>query len=391
MNLKPFLSLALCFVVTAIVAQERAIEKIRIDNETVAMTPSPWELINIDTKASLRGLHVYSENEIFASGTGGTMVSSIDGGTTWRVKVVEGAEELDFRDIHAIDEGTIVAITSGTPARIYRSTNGGLSWKMVYQHKDERVFLDSLSFWDDKRGVVMGDPITQRLFLLRTNDAGKSWKLSQRFPTTLPGEAGFAASGTNMIAKGQQKLMVALGSHEANQSNQTSRIVYTEDDFSSWKHSVVPIQRNPSSGIFSICFANEKDGVAIGGDYKNPDSNTSNYATTHDGGKSWSTPSPRHPPSGFRSCVAIWKNGSEIHFISVGTNGSDASSDLGNKWHRISNEGFHAIDFTENGRHGWAVGGDGRLARWLGIAKVRPVQMTEKTISKEPLAKPPIK
>lgn len=369
-------------------AQERAQEKIKVDDETVNVVPSPWQLIPLETTASFRGLHVLNENEIYASGTGGTIISSVDGGKNWRVTVVPGAEELDFRDIQAVEEGVVIAMTSGTPARIYRSTNGGLGWKLVYEHKDPRVFLDALSFWDSNRGVIMGDPITERLFLLRTFDAGKTWSLSKKYPNTQSGEAGFAASGTNMITIGKQKLMVGLGSANEGEFQQTSRVVYSEDNFASWQFGTVPISRSQSSGIFSLCFANGKDGVAVGGDYKKENDSTSNYAVTRDGGKTWSAPSPRQPPSGYRSCVARWTKNREVYFVAAGPNGCDASTDLGNKWYRISNEGFNTIAFSKDSQQGWAVGANGRLAKWLGIAKVAPIKMTEKTISKGPIDQP---
>ena len=187
-----FVCLCLGFIVSSIgLAQE----KIRIDDQTVAVVPSPWQLMAVNTKASLRGLHVLSETDIWASGTDGTIINTVDGGESWRVQIVTGAEKLDFRDIHAIDDGVVVAMTSGTPARIYRSTNGGSSWKLCYENTDKGVFLDAVSFWDDQHGIIMGDPIGDRLFLLGTDDGGASWKklesLQRRFrekPVSQPAE-----------------------------------------------------------------------------------------------------------------------------------------------------------------------------------------------------------
>lgn len=347
-------------------------ERLRVDDQTFSVIQSPWQSVKVETKASFRGLHVLSKTDVWVSGTGGTIANTIDGGKTWRVRVVQGAEKLDFRDIHAIDDGTIVAMTSGTPARIYRSTNGGSSWKISYQHTNPAVFLDSISFWDDQNGVAMGDPIDQKLFLLRTRDSGKSWRVFRKYPQTDPGEAGFAASGTNMTVIGKTKVMVALGGAEENRSAQTSRVMFSEDQGTNWNVGQVPMPRNPSAGIFSICFANAKDGVAVGGDYKQPEATTGNFAVTHNGGGTWSTPSPHVSPTGFRSCVAVWmKNGREVNFVTVGTNGTDLSTDLGNKWHRISNKGFNSVAFTKDGQHGWAVGADGKIAKWLGVVKVR--------------------
>ncbi len=347
-------------------------EKIQTGKSSV-VADSCWKLIAVDTKASLRGLHVRSEQNVWASGTGGTIINTIDGGQTWRVTTVPGAEKLDFRDIHAIDDATIVALTSGTPARIYRSIDGGSSWKLAYENEDEQVFLDSLSFWDDQTGIVMGDPIAGNLFLLQTSDGGQSWGKHKQTPTTLPGEGGFAASGTNMITIGKQKVCIALGGDQPESSNRTSRILISENAGSDWVAAAVPMERNPSAGIFSICFANPRDGIAVGGDYQQPNSTRDNYAVTHDGGKTWSTPDPRQPPSGYRSCVAKWVMGREINFVSVGPNGTDLSADLGEHWNRVSNEGFHSIDVSPDGEHGWATGSDGRVAKWMGIAEAKTV------------------
>ena len=355
-------------------------EKLQIDSDTVAVVESPWELMNVDTKSNLRGLHVYSSDDIWASGTNGTIVNTFDGGKNWRVHKVPGAEELDFRDVHAIDDGTVVAITSGTPARVYRSTTGGSNWSLVFENTDERVFLNSVCFLDDRRGIVMGDPIKDGLYLLATRDAGKTWRPFKQVPRVLPGEAGFAASGTNMVSIDAKKVFIGLGSHLEEQASQTCRILFTFDSAKTWKKTNVPIARSPSAGIFSICFANEEDGVAVGGDYKRPDDSSSNFAITHDGGLSWSTPTLREPPTGFRSCVSVWlKYGREINMIAVGPNGTDRSTDLGQKWHRISNEGFHSVDFSPDGSSGWAVGADGRIGKWQGIvnAPVKPKKKPE--------------
>ena len=378
------LILAGCCALTLCTTVHSQEEKLRIDENTVRVIESPWKFASVDTDASFRGLHVYSKRDVWASGSKGTIVNTNDGGETWRVMTVPGAEELDFRDIHAIDEGTVVAMTSGTPARIYRSTTAGSSWKLCYENKDEKVFLDALSFLDDRRGVVMGDPIGDGLFLLATRDGGNTWKPFKKVPRVKPGEAGFAASGTNMTTVGSKRVYIGLGSHLDGQVSQTSRVIFSVDSARSWKQTSLPIARGKSAGIFSICFADEKYGVAVGGDYEKPDDDSSNYATTRDGGRTWTTPSAKEPPSGFRSCVSLWRRyNREINMIAVGTNGTDRSTDLGNKWRRVSNEGFNAVDFGPDGRVGWAVGADGRIAKWQGVSNVA-IKPTTDTVKQRP-------
>lgn len=341
-------------------------ERIRIDDKTARIVKSPWQMMEADTTASLRGLSLFSARNIWGGGTGGTVVNSFNGGETWRVLTIPGAEELDIRDAHAFDEATVVAMTAGTPARIYRTTNAGLSWKMVYENDDERVFFDAISFLDDRNGIVMSDPVDAELFLLKTIDGGLTWQRMTKTPRTFPGEGGFAASGTNMTTIGFRKVIIGLGSGVADQPPKRSRVVISEDLMKTWKSADVPLPRHQSAGIFSIVFANANDGVAVGGDYKEPESTAGNYAITRDGGATWTVPRKRKPPTGFRSCVSVWMNGKEVNFVAVGTNGTDLSTDLGESWTRISNTGFHAIQFTSDGQFGWAVGSDGRIAKWVG-------------------------
>ena len=345
-------------------AQEK--EKIELDDNTARVVISPWESADVGTDAHFRGLHVVNDKVIWLSGSKGTVIVSSDGGKTWRQRKVEGAEDLDFRDIHAFDDGTAVIISSGDVARIYRTTNGGRTWKSSGQKSD--AFFDAISFWDETFGIVMSDPVDEKFWLARTKDGGKSWNSvkANKLPTPEPGEAGFAASGTNMCVVGESTCYIGLGGSPENQSRANSRILVSRDKGLTWNFGgPVPIARSPSAGIFSTWFADERRGVAIGGDYLKVDDNSSNYAVTEDGGKTWATPSPRVPPSGYRSCVAAWKTGREVKLVAVGTNGTDMSTDLGNKWVRISNKGFNSISFSDTGRTGWAVGQDGSVARWV--------------------------
>lgn len=342
-----------------------------------------WELMHQEPNASLRGLFVLDANVVWASGTNGTVIHTVDQGQTWKVQRLAGAEKLDIRDLHVFDEENILAMTSGTPARLYRSADTGATWKIVYESTDPQVFLDSVSFLNDATGLVMGDPINGQLFLLHTNDSGWTWEQVLATPKLESGEAGFAASGTNMTTLGGDHWAIGLGgdlpAEQTDQANSEggldqnienrplrySRVVIVDSQLKDWRISKTPVRRHESGGIFSLVFLDSKVGVAVGGDYKQPDVSQDHISVTNDGGETWTVPNSEHSPSGFRSCVAIWKpENSKPQLIAVGTNGTDRSTDLGQTWLRVSDLGFNAVQFSPDGRIGWAASSDGRIAKW---------------------------
>src|SRR5438876_12429720 len=79
-----------------------------------------WIKQKVDTTAAFRGLSVVSEKVVWASGTGGTVIKTIDGGGLWTVMKVPDAEKLDFRDLEAFDANTayILSIGNGESSRI---------------------------------------------------------------------------------------------------------------------------------------------------------------------------------------------------------------------------------------------------------------------------------
>ena len=150
-----------------------------------------WQRQTIDTKASLRGLSVVNEKIIWASGTGGTVLKTIDGGKNWTIIKVPDADKLDFRDIEAFDANTayILSIGEGENSRIYKTTDGGKTWKLQFKNTNPKAFFDALAFWDKNNGMAMSDPIDGKFLLYKTTD-GETWKplLSKSWIKSTDGE-----------------------------------------------------------------------------------------------------------------------------------------------------------------------------------------------------------
>src|SRR5229473_1907656 len=81
--------------------------------------------------ADLRAVMAVDEETAWASGTGGTWLRTIDAGRTWSSGTVPGAEQLDFRSLAAFDGRRAIVLSAGSPARMFRTANGGASWRDV--------------------------------------------------------------------------------------------------------------------------------------------------------------------------------------------------------------------------------------------------------------------
>src|SRR5688572_9121123 len=174
-----------------------------------AAAAGQWVKQTVNTTASLRGLSVVSEKVIWASGTGGTVIKTTDGGKAWRVMAVPGADKLDFRDIEAFDSNTayVLSIGNGDTSRIYKTVNGGDSWTLQFTNSEPKAFFDAIACWDANNCVAMSDPVDNRFVLISTVD-GTTWTKpgTDRRSPPVPagaGEAAFAASGTCLITRGK--------------------------------------------------------------------------------------------------------------------------------------------------------------------------------------------
>lgn len=306
-----------------------------------------WIRQDVNTTASLRGLSVVNEKVIWASGTGGTVIKTTDGGKTWNVMTVPGAEKLDFRDIEAFDANTayILSIGNGADSRIYKTLNGGKAWTEVFRNTKEKAFYDALDCFNKLHCTALSDPVDGKFVITKTGPA-----LPGKMPPALEGEAAFAASGTCLIKQGDDTMFFVTGGNAA-------RVFRSTERGYDWEVFDTPfIKGTPGSGIFSIAMRDAKNGVIVGGNYEKPAEANNNLAFTSNGGETWTLGTGL---SGFRSAVAYID---PITIIAVGTNGTDLSSDGGKTWKKIGNEDLNAV--AAKGKNAvWAVGPKGMVAK----------------------------
>ena len=313
-----------------------------------------WQTVvaaaNAGPGASLRGLTVVDKRVVWVGGSGGTLLRSLDGGQSWQDVAPPDGRRCDFRDVHAFDRDTAIAMVAGQPARVYRTADGGRTWSIVHQDARPEAFFDAITF-DGDTGFLFGDPMEGAFTVLRSDDRGEHWCVVD--PTALPvplgAEAAFAASGS-CIDVTQGTVRIVTG-------GTVSRLLASRDHGASWTALPLPLRCGAASqGAFGLGVDGDEL-VVVGGDYAAPLANEGTVARSMDGGSSWHEQATG--AGGFRSGVAALGHGA---WLAVGERGCSLSTDHGRTWQSFGREGFHAI---ARGRDGsvFACGGGGRVAR----------------------------
>jgi len=362
---------------------------------TAITARAQWEIEDSHTNASLRGIHNVGGGVAWASGTGGTVLRTTDDGKTWQTCPVplagtkDTAEKLDFRGIQAFDEKTAIVMSSGPGdlSRLYKTTDGCQTWKLLFTNPDKDGFWDALVSDEsgDRRLILVGDPVGGYFpeWYLWNSLIGKKTRF--RVPAHSK-ESLFAASNSSIFLIGGSELLATGGEG----GGRVIRNVDHGGDELSWvthPGAAVPVgDHTESSGIFSIAFdetANlltikrrsgiwqAEKGIAVGGDYLKPTESARTAAFTDDGGDHWLP--AQTPPHGYRSAVAY--DPDTKTWITVGPNGTDISTDDGRNWRALTPTPEEAPDADKNWNAlslPFVVGPHGRIGKLRATALAPP-------------------
>jgi photosystem II stability/assembly factor-like uncharacterized protein len=312
-----------------------------------------WEMESSGTTADLRGIDNVGGGVAWASGTNGTVLRTEDGGYLWQACAVPpGAEHLDFRGVQAFDANTAIVMSSGKGdlSRLYKTTDGCQTWKLVFTNPDKDGFWDAVVFKNPNAdteelaqdaGELVGDPVKGRFVVY--DHMGPDWPTNwtrecachPQTPKAREGEAAFAASNSSVLSFGRADFMLGTGGihgsrvfffHEQLAKGSRDEVYFVQDTRD------VPIATGKESrGIFSLGMRDRQNIVAVGGDYLEPDDSAETAAWTDDGGKTWAA--AETPPHGYRSAVAY--DPATKSWITVGPNGTDISADDGKNWRAL--------------------------------------------------------
>lgn len=279
--------------------------------------------------------------------------------------------------------GTFVDENIGwfTEGKIWRTTDGGITWKM--QKDDSNVLVYDIAFVDNVRGWIVGKTTPDYTpFLWRTINGGKDWEeiLTPKFYTLtfLDYYTGFAGgdsiyqtsdggeswrastSGMNPYPTSLSDIyfMDELNGWAVGESDLYNGIILnTSDGGETWQVSEYPVDINGES----IYFTNYLDGYIVGGGYHWQYS-TGLIWITNNGGNIWedrSPTSPRLKDVAFSDDTTGWAVGDD-GFIYY-------TEDGGETWEQVesgTNADLKRIVFVENGNVGYIFGKDNTLLRY---------------------------
>jgi photosystem II stability/assembly factor-like uncharacterized protein len=174
--------------------------------QVASPTSAVWQVQDSGTTAGLRGIDSVDGKVAWASGTGGTVLKTVDGGAHWTKCVVPDADKdgatLDFRGVQAWDATTAIVMASGPgdKSRLYKTTDGCKTWTLVFTNPGKDGFWDAIH--RDDNGIIwlLGDPVNAMFTLFTSKDDGENWyrwfnKGVQVHPGT---QITFAASNSSL-------------------------------------------------------------------------------------------------------------------------------------------------------------------------------------------------
>jgi photosystem II stability/assembly factor-like uncharacterized protein len=238
--------------------------------------------------------------------------------------------KIQYRDI-VVSKNHVLLLASGDSSKTYyRSFKSG---KTII-NSFEGQFLDGIAY-GRKVVFMMGDPIEGKFNLLFSDDHGISWQKTASQPYAKEGEAGFAASGTNVRVLSDKVWLFVSGGMD-------SRLFRTIDAGKTWTDVSMGFDSCESCGAYSFAILPDQTIVAVGGDYLKPDKGMNACRISRDGGFTWE--SSKVNLNGYRSNV-IFNDGI---LYACGTNGIDISFDSGTTWKAFSTGNYFTMTIFNN-------------------------------------------
>ncbi len=314
--------------------------------------PVTVEIVETDTEALLVSVSHAPDGTLWTAGTMGTWGRSSDGGKTWTMGTVAGADTLQFRDVQAFSarRAVLLSIGNGEASRVYTTSDGGASWTLRWTNREAEAFYDCMAFFDTRHGFAFSDAVGTRLPLIETRDGGVTWTAVPpgQVPEARPGEGGYASSGTCAMARGDNAWIVTNG------GDGPDRVFFTPDRGSTWQVVEAPIGSDDGGRGLATLAVGENglragllgaiDGITL--------------LRSDDAGQSWQRDGATTIEQVYGLAAVSYGRGGEA-FVAVGPGGLDVQRH-GGAWQHLSDVVFWGATAAGK-RKAVVVGREGRV------------------------------
>lgn len=282
---------------------------------------------------------------------------SEDGGITWAFGEYS-IPNTTIGCLHAISNNVVYATsflndyTEPNPTGIngvWKTVDSGATWtQQTSATFSNDSFVNSIHFWDENKGIVLGDPVNNSFEIFTTLNGGANWTQvpSTNIPSPLINEVGYVL---NIDTKGNT---IWFGTN-------AGRIFKSNNQGLNWTVSQSPIQTfggDENSGNFA--FKNENEGLLINNQWQ--------QWRTLDGGVSWNQEFPMGNVRIFNTVFIPETNNAYFQYGEdlSGSRGSSLSINGGQEWINLNplpnsvephvvkfknnNIGFCIGNYTEN-------------------------------------------
>jgi photosystem II stability/assembly factor-like uncharacterized protein len=313
-----------------------------------------YKKFQLPVNTSIRAIAAVNDSICWFGGSNNCYGYTTNAGKTWFLDSLNTGTKSDFRSIAVLSDSIVLLINTGSPARIYRSSNYGKNFNVVYENLHADVFFDAMAFKNNVEGYAVSDPINQCVLILHSIDTGKTWQTIPCNQITPPynGEAFFASSNSNIVFTHNTVHILSGGSRSRiYNNNQSSFIAYD-----------TPILRGAQMhGIYSACAQKENVFIA-GGDYNDKSYNYCNKALSTNSGKSFNLVANGKPP-GMVSCVQYLPK-KKKHLLAAGFPGIYYSKNNGRSWKLLDEKSmYYTLRFSPQSNVFYIAGPKGSIAR----------------------------
>lgn len=294
----------------------------------------------------LRSIKAVDSNVVWACGDSGIVFRTINGGVNWELTNAPD-NSLNCNSIEAVNADTAWVVSTnelGGNTILYKTTDGGISWRPMQSSNLPSSFYDAVKFYDNDNGLFYGDPENGYFAIYTTENGGETWTRTDSSKIPQPDGTNEFGITNNLAISGNNAWFGTLNSNGEN-----ARIFYSKDRGKTW--SAISIQG--ATSINAIAFSNELNGIIV--------FNSDKIGYSRDGGLNWVFP----------STITLWGEGlcsaTSSSFIIVGGS-SYVSTDGGVTWSERGTNittSLIAVSFA-NSSDGWAVSTLGVILKWVG-------------------------